>query len=404
MSINKFKRRTKQTLNLTEEENIKANTELNEILKKSQEEKIKLTEKIASLENGQDIIFEQFRELELQRLNIDKQQKILEEASEKFRGKTIDLFGKLVDLKKAKKTISLQNKKLSKQQKEIEEHQEELEKSNQKFRERTIELFGKMIDLKKAKKTISIQKEEIEKHREKLSALNASKDKFFSIIAHDLRNPIAGFLNLTEILSGNFEVFSEKESKEFIDVMNQASKQLYNLLENLLQWSRSQTDSISFNPQIVSVKSMIENTIDTLMINIENKEIKVNIKAEEKTMVYADENMITTVIRNLLSNAIKFSHPGEPISIRCNQKDNFVEISIIDNGVGINKTDQEKLFKIDQQVTTQGTSEEKGSGLGLILCKEFIAKNNGKIWVESELNKGSAFIFSLPVHDEKIRH
>ena len=401
MSINKFKRRTKQTLNLTEEDNIAANNELNEILKKSQEEKIKLTKKIVSLENGQDIIFEQFRELELQRLNIDKQQKILEEASEKFRGKTIDLFGKLVDLKKAKKTISLQNKKLSKQQKEIEEHQQLLEKSNLKFRERTIELFGKMIDLKKAKKTISIQKEDIEKHREKLTELNASKDKFFSIIAHDLRNPIAGFLNLTEILSDNFDVFSEKESKEFIDVMNQASKQLYNLLENLLQWSRSQTDSISFNPRPVSVKRMIDSTIDTLMINIENKEIKINIKAEEKTMVYADENMITTVIRNLLSNAIKFSHPGEPISIRCNQKEDFIEISVIDNGVGINNNDQEKLFKIDQHITTQGTSEEKGSGLGLILCKEFIEKNKGKIRVESELNKGSAFIFSLPKHDEK---
>jgi signal transduction histidine kinase len=396
MSADSNQNKIPQELHLTEEDTNSINQELNEILKKSQEEKEQLAKKIAKLENAQDIIFEQFRELELQRLNIDKQQKKLEEASEKFRGRTIDLFGKLVDLKKAKKTISQQNEILGKQQKEIEKHQELLEKSNHKFRERTIELFGKMIDLKKAKKTISLQKEEIEAHREKLKALNASKDRFFSIIAHDLRNPIAGFLNLTEVLSNNFEVFSEEESKEFIDVMNQASKQLYNLLENLLQWSRAQTGSIQFNPKPVLVKTMFENTIDNLMVNIENKKIKVNIKVDEKTEVYADEDMVSTVIRNLLSNAIKFSHPGEAISIRCLQKDNFVEISVVDNGVGINKNALEKLFKIDQNITTQGTSNEKGTGLGLILCKEFIEKNDGSIWVDSEINKGSSFHFTLP--------
>jgi len=396
MSADSNQNKVQHELNLTEEDTSSINKELNEILKKSQEEKELLAKKIANLENAQDIIFEQFRELEIQRLSIDKQQKKLEEASEKFRGRTIDLFGKLVDLKKAKKTISLQNDKLGKQQKEIEEHQELLEKSSAKFRERTIELFGKMIDLKKAKKTISIQKEELEVHREKLKDLNASKDRFFSIIAHDLRNPIAGFLNLTEVLSNNFEIFSEDESKEFIDVMNQASKQLYNLLENLLQWSRAQTGSISFNPKPVLVKSLFENTIDNLMVNLESKKINISIKVEKETEVFVDEDMISTVFRNLLSNAIKFSHSGETISIRCSDEGEFVKISVIDNGVGINKIDQEKLFKIDQHVTTQGTSEEKGSGLGLILCKEFIEKNNGEIWVDSEINKGSSFNFTLP--------
>jgi len=365
-------------------------------LKKSQEENIKLTDKIESLEKAQDIIFEQFRSLEIQRAELEKQQKKLEEASEKFRGRTIDLFGKMVDLKKAKKTITQQNKRLEVQQQEIEKHQSLLEKSNLKFRDRTIELFGKMIDLKKAKKTISLQKEEIENHREQLKELNASKDRFFSIIAHDLRNPIAGFLNLTDILANNFDVFSEKESKEFIDVMNQASKQLYNLLENLLQWSRAQTGSIAYEPQFVSVKSMITNTIDTLMINIENKNIKINMNVDEKTVVFVDENMMSTVIRNLLSNAIKFSHPEGAITIRCKSNSDFAEISVIDNGVGIRKEDQAKLFKIDQTVTTEGTSQEKGTGLGLILCKEFIDKNGGEINVDSDLNKGSAFIVKIP--------
>ena len=140
---------------------------------------------------------------------------------------------------------------------------------------------------------------------------------------------------------------------------------------------------------------MFENTIDNLMVNIENKKIKINIKVDEKTEVFVDEDMISTVIRNLLSNAIKFSHSGETISIRCTNKIDFVEISVVDNGVGINKNDQEKLFRIDQNLTTQGTSEEKGSGLGLILCKEFIEKNNGTIWVDSEINKGSSFTFTL---------
>lgn len=401
MSIQKSRSSDKQNLNPVKEDKdseIEFKSENNEIInlvKNSQEENTKLTDKIESLEKAQDIIFEQFRTLELQKIDLEKQQKKLEEESDKFRSRTIQLFGKMVDLKKAKKTISQQNKKLKIQQQEINNHQLLLEKSNHKFRERTIELFGRMIDLKKAKKTISQQKEELENHREQLKALNASKDKFFSIIAHDLRNPIAGFLNLTEVLTNNFNVFSEKESKEFIEVMNQASKQLYNLLENLLQWSKSQTGNITYEPKFVSVRKMVDNTIDALMINIENKSIKININIDKKTIVFVDENMITTVIRNLISNAIKFTHPEGLISIRCVKKDEHVELSVIDNGVGIKKEDQKKLFRIDQHITTQGTSEEKGTGLGLILCKEFIEKNDGKIWVESELNKGSAFIFTL---------
>ncbi len=365
-------------------------------LKKSREENLKLSYKIESLEQAQDIIFEQFKTLEFQKSELEKQQKKLEEDSDKFRGRTIELFGKMIDLKKAKKTISQQNEQLESQQKEIEQQQVLLENSNQKFRERTIELFGKMIDLKKAKKTISRQKEEIENHREQLKELNASKDKFFSIIAHDLRNPIAGFLNLTEILASNFDIFSEKESKEFIKAMNQASKQLYNLLENLLQWSRAQTGRITYKPRFIAIKNMVDETIDALMINIENKSIKINLSIDDKTIVYVDENMITTVIRNLLSNAIKFTNTNGSINIRCQQSDDFIEMYVADDGVGISKENQEKLFRIDQSLTTEGTSSEKGTGLGLILCKEFVEKNGGKIWVESEINKGASFIFTLP--------
>ncbi|NOQ24537.1 MAG: hypothetical protein GQ564_04170 [Bacteroidales bacterium] len=393
---------TSEIIDLESKVNLQTDkSEINNLLNESQKENTILTDKIENLEKAQDIIFDQFKTLEFQRLNLEKQQKKLEEASDKFRGRTIDLFGKMVDLKKAKKTISLQNEKLENQQVEIETHQLLLEKSNQKFRKRTIELFGKIIDLKKAKNTISLQNEELETHREQLKALNASKDKFFSIIAHDLRNPIAGFLNLTEILSNNFKVFSESESKDFIGVMNQASIQLYNLLENLLQWSKSQINSISIKPKYISVKKMVENTIDTLMVNIENKSLKIYFNIDEKLVAFVDENMITTVIRNLISNAIKFSHPDGKITLKCIQKDDLIEVSVIDNGVGIKKEDQDKLFRIDQNLTTFGTSKERGTGLGLILCKEFIEKNEGKIWMESDLNKGSAFMFTLPRMDKK---
>ncbi len=365
----------------------------------SEKEKTMLSKKIASLENAQDIIFEQFRELELQRKEFELQQKKLEETNEKFRSRTIELFGKMIDLKKAKNTISQQNEKLEQQRAEIDIQQKQLEGSSHKFRERTIELFGKMIDLKKAKKTISKQKEEIEKHRKQLDELNASKDKFFSIIAHDLRNPIAGFLNLTEVLTNNFDTYSGAESKEFIDIMNQASKQLYNLLENLLQWSRAQTGRIEYNPQFISLKEITDNTIDLLMMNIENKKLKVKVNIDEQIKAWADGNMITTVIRNLISNAIKFSHPEDSIIIRAIKSNDKVEVSVIDQGVGIKKEDQEKLFRIDQNLTTRGTSDETGTGLGLILCKEFIEKNGGEIWVESEINKGSAFRFTLSVNN-----
>jgi signal transduction histidine kinase len=357
---------------------------------------LSLLDRIEDLKSVQSIISKQYSDLEVKRKELESQQKKLEETSDKFRGRTIELFGKIVDLKRAKKIITQQNEQLEKQQSEIEIQQSQLESTNQKFRERTIELFGKMTDLKKAKKTISLQNDELEQQRKKLYELNASKDKFFSIIAHDLRNPIAGFLNLTEILSDNYSSFSNKESKEFIDIMNQASKQLYNLLENLLQWSRSQTGSIPYEPKEIFLRRIAMNTIDLLMMNIENKKIKVHIKIDNNCQVFADENMITTVIRNLVTNAIKFSNKEGTITLRTDMEDSFVIVSIIDNGVGMTKDDQEKLFRIDQHHTTPGTSDEKGTGLGLILCKEFVERNGGNIWVESDLNKGSAFKFTLP--------
>jgi len=365
---------------------------------KSYAERRILVDKIASLERAQKIITKQKEELELQRKFVEEQKMSLQKANDKFRHRTIELFGKMIDLKKAKKTISQQNELLAKNQTEIENQQKKLEKFYNRFRERTIELFGKMIDLKKAKKTISRQNDELEKHQAKLHELNASKDKFFSIISHDLRNPIAGFLNLTEVMSENYDLLSEKESKEFVELLNQSSKQLYNLLENLLQWSRAQTGRIEYEPKMLNLNAIVEDNIDLMMMNLENKHLKVRMEIDPETMIWADENMITTVIRNLLSNAIKFSRKEGMIFIRAKMNESETLVAVDDFGVGIKPETQSKLFQIDKQQSTFGTSNEKGTGLGLILCKEFVEKHGGKIWVESEVNKGSSFKFTLPVH------
>jgi signal transduction histidine kinase len=275
-----------------------------------------------------------------------------EKANEKFRNRTIDVFGKMVDERKLKKTLNQQKLELEKHRKEIEIQSEKLKSASHKFRKRTIELFGKMIDLKKAKKIIFKQNKELENHQQKLKELNASKDKFFSIISHDLRNPIGGFLNLTDIFSTNFDNLSKKENKEFIELLNKSSKQLYNLVENLLEWSRTQTGRITYNPKPINLNFLIEDTIELLMANIRNKKLEVNIISKNNEKVFADEYMLTAVFRNLLSNAIKFSQSKNIITVKVISKDDNIEVHVIDNGVGISKDNQEKLFRIDKNHST----------------------------------------------------
>jgi two-component system sensor histidine kinase/response regulator len=167
-------------------------------------------------------------------------------------------------------------------------------------------------------------------------------------------------------------------------------------LENLLQWARTQTDKIAFEPIVFNLKQLVEQNINLLKDNITTKNINIKHKITDSCDVYADRNMINTVIRNLLTNAIKFTHSGGDIAINSLRKDGHIEISIKDSGIGMSAEETEKIFRVDANFSRNGTDGETGTGLGLILCKEFIIKNGGKIWVESTPGKGSRFLFTLP--------
>jgi CheY-like chemotaxis protein/two-component sensor histidine kinase len=229
-----------------------------------------------------------------------------------------------------------------------------------------------------------------------LREANATKDKFFSIIAHDLKNPFNSLIGLSELLIKNFDNFDDVKKKKFIQKIYESSDNMYKLLENLLSWSRMQTGRIEWCPENINLNQIAGENLSLLKTAAENKHIVIISDLNANTTVYADADMVTMVFRNLITNAIKFTREDGVVRIVSKITSNFEEITVSDTGLGLSKEDIKKLFKIDVQHSTCGTAKEKGSGLGLILCKEFIEKNGGKIWVESELGKGSDFKFTLP--------
>jgi PAS domain S-box-containing protein len=236
----------------------------------------------------------------------------------------------------------------------------------------------------------------VQNSENELKEINATKDKFFSIVAHDLKNPFQGILGFVELLHNNLEEFEEDELKLVIEQIKDATESAYNLVLNLLEWSRLQLNRISFNPIIIDLHKLASREISTLKAQANSKNIAIVLDLPEDSGVFADENMIGMVLRNLISNAIKFTNVDGEIIIQLNFMPKFMDIEIKDNGVGISQENIKKLFKVNQQVVNQGTAKEKGTGLGLILCKEFIEKNKGKIWVESKLGTGSSFHVLLP--------
>ncbi|MDM8559967.1 hybrid sensor histidine kinase/response regulator [Candidatus Parabeggiatoa sp. HSG14] len=248
------------------------------------------------------------------------------------------------------------------------------------------------LELKAARDTIFLQKEEL-KHA------NATKDKFFSIISHDLGNLFNTLIGFSSLLTTQNKNLSTAQKEDFLQRMLNASNKGYNLLKNLLEWSRVQTGHIVSKPTALNLQEIVADNIDLSRNHAYSKGIELSSSISETTIVFADRNMLDTVIRNLLSNAIKFTPAGGRVEITSQGKNTEEEIvvSISDTGVGIIPQDIEKLFRIDVSHTTIGTGEEKGTGLGLILCKEFVEKNGGTIWVESEVGKGSQFYIRLPV-------
>ncbi len=234
-----------------------------------------------------------------------------------------------------------------------------------------------------------------------LKELNATKDKFFSIVAHDLKNPFQGILGFVELLHNDLDEFDEEELKMVIAQVKEATESAYNLVLNLLEWSRLQLNRVTLNPMILNLHDLASSEISILNAQAGAKQIKLNLDLPDEIHAFADENMIRMVLRNLISNAIKFTYKGGEVLIQSNILPKFVDIEIKDNGVGISQENIQKLFKVNQQVVNQGTEKEKGTGLGLILCKEFVEKNNGKIWVDSKLGSGSSFHVLLPITENK---
>lgn|GEM_PF-1387190 len=258
----------------------------------------------------------------------------------------------------------------------------------------TILLYSRQKSLKKANN-------KIEEKVKELNEANTTKDKFFSIIAHDLKNPIAGFRDITKVLSDNYDDFDDAEFKEYVKDLSISSKGIFDLLENLLTWSRAQTGNINHQPTNANLHFITKTTFDALNSQANAKGIKLINNIDTNLELFCDVNMINTIIRNLCSNSIKFSKEGTEIkayNIK-NKTNGYETIVLEDQGIGMTQKTIDKLFKIDESIISEGTKGEGGTGLGLILCKEFILQNNGEIWVESQLNKGSKFMFSLPKYE-----
>ncbi len=245
------------------------------------------------------------------------------------------------------------------------------------------------LELKAARDTILLQKEE-------LKQANATKDKFFSIISHDLKNLFSVLHGYSSLLVTKKELLNAEQKEKFIEQIQRSLGKGYDLLKNLLDWANSQTGKLEPKPMAFNLKSLVAENIEFSSSNANAKNITLTSSIAETTTVFADKHMVETVIINLLSNAIKFTEKEGKVEVLSEEKDTEVEIVITDTGVGMTPQDIEKLFRIDVSHTTIGTGKEKGTGLGLNLCKEFVEKNGGTIWVESELGKGSRFYIRLP--------
>ncbi len=229
-----------------------------------------------------------------------------------------------------------------------------------------------------------------------LTELNAAKDKFFSIIAHDLKNPFNAILGFSSVLYEDYQDYTDEERKHYLKNIHDASETTFNLIQNMLEWTRAQTGRIEIHQEFLDMSILATDTIKLLKPLADAKGIRLNSTIAYNTQVYADENMIQFVLRNLVSNAIKFSNPNDRIMISCRNADpNRLEVCISDSGIGIAPENLHKLFRIDEQFRMYGTQGEQGTGLGLVVCKEFIELNGGHIYAESQPGKGSQFYFQL---------
>lgn len=236
----------------------------------------------------------------------------------------------------------------------------------------------------------------LQEYSEELEELNKNKDKFFSIVAHDLRNPFTSIYGFSNVLSEEFDTLSKEEIREYINYIYTGTKNIYDLIENLLTWSRLQTGSTLVQPVKLNMYSEVQDAIKILNVISKNKRVKLINAVEKNLYAMGDDNMVDSILQNLISNAIKFTKSSGTVKITSRLAKKFVEISIADDGIGMSRYEVANLFQLGKHKSKSGTSEEKGTGLGLLLCKEMITLLKGKISVQSELNIGSTFTISLP--------
>lgn len=245
-------------------------------------------------------------------------------------------------------------------------------------------------------RNLKLSEEKTKKVNEELEIQIATKNRFFSIISHDLKNPFNTLLGFTHLLLKNHDKYPSEKRKQFIQNLYDTAKKTFDLLQNLLTWSRVQNKKIEHEPQNINLSNLLNDNIQLVDDIAKSKSIEF-IKKFEPLDVFADKNMVNTVVRNLLTNAIKFTHKNGKVTVSTEVAKNMAIVHIADTGVGISKDHIDRLFQIDKSFSSHGTENESGTGLGLILCADFVQMNKGKIWVESEIDKGSTFSFSLPL-------
>jgi signal transduction histidine kinase len=237
----------------------------------------------------------------------------------------------------------------------------------------------------------------VEERTAALEQANATKDKFFSIIAHDMKDNFGGLLGYMEMLTTEYDRFGEEEKRAMVNTIDDLSQQLYKLLHNLLEWANIQTGTMAFNPSNFPLNAFILNEITLLNNYADAKGQTLMFKQSEEVMVFGDERMISSVLRNVVMNAVKFTAPKGAIEISVSKTGNQACVMVEDNGIGISPDNLKRLFKVNESVKTYGTNQESGTGLGLILCKEFIEKNGGTISITSEVGSGTTVTFTIPL-------
>jgi signal transduction histidine kinase len=242
------------------------------------------------------------------------------------------------------------------------------------------------------------EKRDIEHSELKLKELNKSKDKFFSILAHDLKNPFNGIMGMSGYLNESYDNIDDAEKKEIINDINISSKNAFNLLQNLLEWTRTQSGQIKNAPVKIEPKNIIDLSLETVLKIAKNKEIEIIQIFHTNKNGYADENLVSTVLRNLFTNAVKFSPRNSKVEVIVSHFENELVFCVKDSGIGLRNEEIDKLFRIDVNFHKKGTEDETGTGLGLKICKEFVEYCHGRIWVISEHGVGSSFFFTIPIY------